>query len=262
MKRTLCLIAVLLAPALANSTLVLSISPNLGEAKYKELYQPLADNLTTLLQEEVILDYSGDWLTFSKRMRRGDFDIVIDGPHFVAWRLFPINLGHRGLVQLSGEDRFSLIKLTDTKGSTLKDFDNKVICSRNSPALETVHFLSRFTNPVLQPQVHQITTPKQGLKALRNKRCDALVLRQDQIPAGEEFSVVAESPAFPRPAVSVRENVPASVQNLLIDFFVGSEEWASKLGATWNYQDELEIQAFDGDRYADMDLLSAKVWGW
>lgn len=262
MKRTIVFAAILLTSLNANALIVLSIAPNLDEQEYKALYQPIADELTEILQEEVRLDYSGDWLTFSKRMRRGDFDLVIDGPHFIAWRLQPINLGHRGLAQLAGIESYSLVTSKDSNRQRLEDFNNVEICSRNSPAIGTVYFLSRFNNPVLQPRIIQRESGEDSLEAMVAGQCEAAIIRSDRIGQSEDLRVITRSPDFPKPGITIRSNFPASVQALIRDYFVGNEEAAQKLSRNWEFEEEAAIEPFEVARFESVDLLTGKVWGW
>lgn len=262
MKRTIVFTAILFMSLNANALIIMSISPGLDEAEYRELYQPIADELSEVIQEEVRLDYSGDWLTFSKRMRRGDFDLVIDGPHFIAWRLRPINLGHRGLAQLAGSESYSLVTSRDSERQRLEDFNNVEICSRNSPAIGTVYFLSRFTNPVLQPRIIQRESGEASLEAMVDGRCEAAIIRSDRISQSQGFRVVAKSPNFPKPGITIRSNMPSSVQDLIRDYFVGNEEAAQKLSRNWEFEEDAAIEPFEVSRFETVDLLTAKIWGW
>ena len=262
MKKTILLTAMLTMSLNAKALIVMSISPGLDEAEYRALYQPVADELTEILEEEVRLDYSGDWLTFSKRMRQGDFDLVIDGPHFIAWRVQAINLGHRGLAQLAGTESYSLVTSRDSKRNRLEDFNNVEICSRNSPAIGTVYFLSQFSNPVLQPRIIQRESGEEALEAMVDGRCEAAIIRTDRVSQSQGFRIVEQSPDFPKPGVTVRSNLPPYVQDLIQEYFVGNEEVAEKLSRNWQFNDEASIEPFEPARYEPVDLLTAKVWGW
>ncbi|KPJ93231.1 MAG: hypothetical protein AMJ53_07800, partial [Gammaproteobacteria bacterium SG8_11] len=68
-----------------KADLILSAPPReLPEAGLK-LYGPLASHLSELLGEKVIYQHPNNWLEYQRDLRRGVYDIVFDGPHFVSW---------------------------------------------------------------------------------------------------------------------------------------------------------------------------------
>ncbi|MEK7734742.1 MAG: PhnD/SsuA/transferrin family substrate-binding protein [Pseudomonadota bacterium] len=52
-----------------------------------DAYQPIADYLSSKLGRKVVYRHVDNWLSYQSEMRKGKFDIVIDGPHFVSWRM-------------------------------------------------------------------------------------------------------------------------------------------------------------------------------
>lgn len=260
MKHFVLLVGVLCALS-ARADLILSISPNLDEETYRQVYHPVADELSALLEEKVVLDYSSDWLTYAKRMRSGGFDIVIDDAHFVAWRLIAENMGHRGLVQLGGENRYVLVTQADSAIEKREDFAYKAICSRNSPDLATVYFLRLFPNPVKQPAIVNARSADKALSYLAKGRCQGAIVREDEVSL-EGYKLVDTSVAMPRPALTVRSNLPVAVQSKLKTYFLQQEAVAEKLSRSWGFGDVPAVEPFNPERYRKMNLLSGQVWGW
>ncbi|VAX13020.1 hypothetical protein MNBD_GAMMA24-2821 [hydrothermal vent metagenome] len=88
-------------------------------------------------------------------MRADKYDIVFDGPHFVAWRIK--YLGHNALIRLPGKLQFYLVShKNDQNIKTFNDLIGKHICGILPPNLSTLAILAHFNNPVRQPIIRGI----------------------------------------------------------------------------------------------------------
>lgn len=159
--------------------LILSAPPRETPEAGMKMYGPIATHLTKLLGVQVTYKHPGNWLKYQREMRNDKYDIVFDGPHFIAWRV--AHLGHEAIVKLPGKLQFMLVY---EKGGVNYDHpDNligKRICGISMPNLSTLSILDYYRNPVRQPMIKGI---KGGMgkvyKTLVEKKagCHAAVLR-------------------------------------------------------------------------------------
>lgn len=159
--------------------LVLTGPPRETPEKGMKMYGPIAAHLTKTLGVKVTYQHPGNWLKYQREMRNDKYDIVFDGPHFIAWRV--AHLGHEALVKLPGKLQFMLV---NDKGNSKVDNPDKLIgkriCGISPPNLSTLSVLDYYRNPVRQPIIKGI---KGGMgkvhKSFRGTKakCDAAVLR-------------------------------------------------------------------------------------
>ncbi len=75
------------------------------------MYGPIADFLTKKTSHSFVYKHPGNWLSYMKGMREGDYDLAFDGPHFVSWRVAALQ--HTPLVRLPGKLVFVVISRKD-----------------------------------------------------------------------------------------------------------------------------------------------------
>ncbi|WP_455203153.1 PhnD/SsuA/transferrin family substrate-binding protein, partial [Kaarinaea lacus] len=134
----------------ASAELILSAPPRENPSVGEKLYGPLASHLTELLGEKVVYQHPHNWLEYQRDIRRGVYDIVFDGPHFVSWRLE--HLKHDVLVKLPGTLEFVVVIHDDNDEiKSMKDLIGKKVCAIPPPNLATLTLIEQFNNPVRQP---------------------------------------------------------------------------------------------------------------
>lgn len=196
--------------------LVLSAPPRESAEAGMKLYGPVAAHLTKLLGVKVSYEHPGNWLKYQREMRNDKYDIIFDGPHFIAWR--EKHLGHEALLKLPGKLQFMLV--TDKNNEKLKkpnDLIGKNICGISPPNLSTLSVLDYYRNPVRQPVIKGIKGGMgkvyKSLAVKDKKKCDAAVLRtafhkkklkQNQRDA---IKTLFTSKAMPNQGVSVSRRI-------------------------------------------------------
>lgn len=147
----LSLLAGLWASGWAGADYVFTAPPREDAQAAQSLYGPLAEHLSSLLGEKVVYEHPGNWRSYERKMRAGDYDIIFDGPHFAARR---IEKGiAQPLVKLPGHLDFVLVVRADQ--ANVKDVDaliGKRVCVLPSPNLTAMTAYAMFQNPMRQPQ--------------------------------------------------------------------------------------------------------------
>jgi ABC-type phosphate/phosphonate transport system substrate-binding protein len=81
-----------------GAPLVFTVAPRETTAEAQKVYAPIADYLTKSTGQKFAFQYTESWLEYQDRMRKGEYDLILDGPHFVGWRAS--TMGHVVLLKL------------------------------------------------------------------------------------------------------------------------------------------------------------------
>jgi len=130
---------------------VFSAPPRESTEVAAEIYTPLANYLTRVTGKQVVFRRSPNWIAYQTEMRRGDFDLIFDGPHFNSWRAS--NLQHNILVKAPGEHSFVVVVKANSRIHDLKQLTGRAVCGMSPPNLGTLAVLGSFDNPVRQPVI-------------------------------------------------------------------------------------------------------------
>lgn len=208
-------------PAVAVD-LVMTAPPRESAEDGNRLYGPLARHISKLIGAKVVYQHPRNWLNYQREMRDDKFDIVFDGPHFIAWRI--AHLRHDVLVRLPGELEFYLVSAKNDK--TVDSLDNLIgqrVCGISPPNLSILTVLDRFRNPVRQPVIIGI---KGGMgkvyQAFAAGKCKAAVLRstyfKKKLTPGQRarLKILFQSTPLPNQGISVSRRLNADAKNKIL----------------------------------------------
>ena len=251
--------------------LVLTSPPREKKAVGQKLYGPIADHLTQLLGVKVTYKHPGNWLSYQREMRNDRYDIVFDGPHFIAWR--QAHLKHETLVKLQGSLEFFLVaRIGDKSVNTMDDLIGQKICGISPPNLSTLTILDKFRNPVRQPVIKGVKGGMKGvLKAFKSGKCKAAVFRdtfykkklKEADRAG--FKILFHSKPLPNQAISVSRRLsPAAKAKIRESLTIGKgvkvttgivKRFGGKKVKSFIPADRREYEGHN-------DLLEGVIFGW
>lgn len=214
-------------PLQAVDPLIMTAPPRETEQAGKQQYQATADFIGKVIGKPVKYEHPRDWLSYQNNMRKDQYDIVFDGPHFASWRM--THLGHDMLVKLPGTLQFHLLTGADNdKIKSPDDLIGKKICGISPPNLSTLSVLAYYRNPVRQPVIKGV---KGGMgkvyKTFKTGACEALVLRTafyNKRLSDEDrksLKIIYTSPEMPNQVITVSKRLSpdekARLQLALID---------------------------------------------
>ncbi|QKT04281.1 phosphate/phosphite/phosphonate ABC transporter substrate-binding protein [Ectothiorhodospiraceae bacterium 2226] len=259
-------LALLMAVSLptAAETIVFATAPTQSPEATVQQYQPIVNFLSRATGKRVEVATTRSFIEYASRMRKGEFDLIFDGPHFIGWR--NQHLDHEVLAKLPGELRFVVVTRADASIDGVDDLIGRRVCGPAVPNLATLSVLEQFPNPARQP-VH---TPVGGFPAalacVREGRADAAVLR-DQFWARQEqegYKVVYQTAqALPDRGFSVTRRVDGATRAQLREALIamsGDEVVAKALTAIGGASRQGFVAANDAE-YAGLGRLLADVWG-
>lgn len=254
---------VITAPALANKEIVLTSPPRESEQKAREIFQPIAHYISTVLNRPVVFKYSDNWLTYQSEMQKDLYDIVFDGPHFNSYRMAKHQ--HTPLVKLPGKFIFVVIaKKDNNRVNRLEDINGRMLCAPAPPNLAALTALAQYTNPSRQPIMVDTKGFPQTYEALLSGKCTAAAM---QIKVFEKLDkekkaakILFESKGLPNQAISASSRLDAAERTRLAEMLLSDagKKSTAKLREEYNGQDFVPATS---EEYVGHSVLLKDIWG-
>ncbi len=190
----------------AEESLVFTAPPRETLKKGIKTYAPIADYLSKVVGRKIEYRHPGNWLSYSADMRKGKYDIVFDGPHFVSWRVN--HLHHIPLVKIPGGFIFRFVaRKNNDKINKVSDLVGRRVCGHAPPNQGTLRLYNEFENPVRLPILVIEKGWRNIYKAMFKGRCEAAIL-PDKIyrevdPKSDQSKVLFTSNPVPGQAITV-----------------------------------------------------------
>ena len=160
---------------LAKNTIIFTAPPRENLEKGKHTYGPIASYLSQVLGKNIEYQHPGNWLTYSADMRKGKYDIVFDGPHFVSWRITKIQ--HTPVVKIPGGFIFKFVANRNNAIITkVDDLVGKRVCGHHPPNQGTLRLYNQFKNPMRLPILVPIKGWRNIYSAMMAGKCEAAIL--------------------------------------------------------------------------------------
>jgi ABC-type phosphate/phosphonate transport system substrate-binding protein len=206
--------------------LVLSSAPRDTREAEEQIYKPIAELLTKVTGEKVTFKWGDNFLIYQSEMRKGIYDITLDGPHLVAWRM--AKLGHVPVVKFPGSLEFVLIvKKDQNKVQTLKDMAGRTVCALPPPNLATLTVLSEFDNPSRQPHVIGVQAFGDTYKGVVSGQCVGGILQAKLYfnldKDAKAAKVVFDTKPLPNQAFTVGPRVTAETRDKMAQALLSPE---------------------------------------
>ncbi len=251
--------------------LILTAPPRENPAVGNKQYGPIAAHLTRLLGKRVAYQHPGNWLSYQRDMRADKYDIIFDGPHFIAWRM--AHLGHETLIRLPGSLIFYLVVKADSPYKHSSELIAKRICGLSPPNLTTLAVAgTEYPNPVQQPV---ITGVKGGMGAvfktlMASDRCQAAVLRDSfykkklKPEQKKMIRIIHTTKPLPNQAISVSSRLTMREKNLVVQSLTLGDGIKVSLPIVKRFAKKAKvfILAENNDYKGHHTLLEGVIFGW
>ena len=210
---------------------VFSAPPRESVERGEEIYGPIAEALTRATGKHFIYWHPGekDWLTYTSKMRNGDYDMIFDGPHFVGWRTNLIN--HTPVLALQHEHVWVVIGTRDAHKykrrpiNKLGDLAGRRVCVHAPPNFGTLTLLSLFDNPVRQPTLIPIAGWKNAFLGVRDGKCEGAILPKGKYKkfkkkldsADMYVTKLYQHRPYPNQAITVGPRIKESLRKKIVE---------------------------------------------
>lgn len=246
-----------------QADLTFTSAPRDSAEKEAQIFQPVVDLLTKATGQKVRFLHGDNYLVYQSEMRKGTYDIVFDGPHFVSWRM--TKLEHVPLVKFPGNLDFVVaVKKTSTKVNSLKDMGGRTMCAFPPPNLATLSVLFEFDNPTRQPMILETETFPQSYKDMVAGKCAGAILQKKLFETLDKDAQVAKaiftSKPYPNQAFSAGPKVTPEMRERIVKALLSPEGAA----ATQKMRDVYKIQSLvpaTVEEFQGLGVLLRDVWG-
>jgi len=160
----------------AHAELSLSGSPSIVDrTELNKDYTALAKLLSKELDEPVHYVPPVSCQDYPQALRKGQYDLIVDGSHVAAWR---IAKGlHKPVAEAQGTlDYLVVVPASNTTIHSAEQLINRTVCVKASPNLSTLIFIEQFPNPMQQPELRIFDDQARKPQKLLSGECDAAVL--------------------------------------------------------------------------------------
>lgn len=244
---------------------VFSVPPRESAQAAAEIYAPIVEYLSQVTGKKVVFHHATDWLAYQTEMRRGDYDLVFDGPHFNSWRAS--NLQHNILVKAPGDHSFVVVvKKDNDKVRELKQLAGRAVCGMSPPNLGTLTVLNEFDNPMRQPVIHNTRGWDAIYTAMQAGQCAAAILPARNLakydPQGNASRVVFKARAYPNQALSAGPRVTAEDQAKIARALVAPGSRAATARLRDTYALTGDFQPTSKNEYAGVAGILKDTWGY
>ncbi len=262
-----CLILGLSGPqrAVAES-IIMSTAPTQSVARTHELYGPLAKYLAEATGADIKLVPARNFLEYNSKMRKGEYDILFDGPHFVGWRIK--KLGDIPVARLPGKLVFALVVKDGGPITSAEDLIGKKICAVNSPNLATLSILDQFENPVRQPVIASQRSFNDAFTCLIEGKGYAAIIpigfwnkfEKNGKTKGLRLLQTTKDRPLPTRTFTVSKRVDVLVREKVTQALINSEGKAGPKPVLDRFRKKNFIEA-NKKEYEGLERLLRSVWG-
>ena len=250
----------------ANDEIIFATAPTHSVEETTKLYTPIVKFLTAKTGKKFKIDIPSNFIQYSKRMREGNYDMVFDGPHLVAWRMK--RQGHIPIARLPGKIKIVIATRENTKLTKIEDLQYGVkICAFVPPNLLTMSMLSYFPSPAKQPELIRTQGFKNLLSCLKSGKGDAAVFRDklwdkvQKTPAAKGLKIIARPErGYPGRTFTTGPKIDLALRVKITDLLL-SDEGRKVMTPLLNRFKKKNVIRANPEEYTGLSDLINTLWG-
>lgn len=238
-----------------RATYVFGAPPGRDYAEQTAMYQPIAELLTRVTGKRFVYHRSDNWLSYSRDMTSGVYDLVFDSAAFNSWRMERIR--HVPLLRLGGDVVYVIVaRADDLKIHELMQLAGHGVCAPPPPDISTLTLLTQFDNPVRQPAIVESSGLDDTYKKLMQGKCVGAIMTRHYLNkiGANQMKVLFQSRALPNRTLSAGPRVSPALKDLISQTLLSPQGRAAtaKLRATFDADKLIPAR---GEDYAGLGKL-------
>jgi len=155
--------------------LIFSTPPTQSAEVTLKNYQPLIDYLSKTIGRHIVIEPAHNYQEYTRKMRMGEYDMVLDGAHFIKWRIEKLH--HKVIAKQPGDLHFVVIAKKNSTIRSEKDLWAKKLCSLPVPHIAPLTLLAHLNDPVVEPIFVPVKSFKDGMACINTGQGEAVLLR-------------------------------------------------------------------------------------
>ncbi|MCP5142286.1 MAG: PhnD/SsuA/transferrin family substrate-binding protein [Chromatiales bacterium] len=188
-----------------------------GETQFTEFARYLSDKTG----EDVQIRASANPIAFWESLKRGDFDLVLDGPHLADYRVQ--RLDHHVIAKVKGLLSFTLVMRPDNAVFEADELIGQKVAITPAPSLCAVQIEGFYPNIMRRPELIEVSSHEVALLKLRSGEVDAAFIPTPLTAQNPDLVLVAQSEQVPHSAMTAGPRVPARMQRQIRAALVGAQ---------------------------------------
>ncbi len=239
--------------------LAFAVHPVMPPERTEAIYEPLVSYLQRTTGHELELVIHTNFLSHWQMIRRGEYDLILDGPHFTDYRIQ--KLDYRVLAKFPAVVSYTLVANQDAFILDPGELVGKRIASTPSPALGALRLSQIFPNPLRQPRIIEAEDSVTAARMAIGGKTTGAIIPAPMVARFPSLTTVATTAQVPSPAMSAAPHVADGIVEALREALLhatDSEEGRAALEA-------LNIDAFepaDNAVYQGQAQLLKDTWGY
>jgi ABC-type phosphate/phosphonate transport system substrate-binding protein len=249
--------------AASNEVYTFSSPPREKSAAGEDFYQPIADLLSKATGKKFIYRYPDNWLAYQADMRKGAYDVIFDGPHFVGWRIQ--QMGHTPLLKLPQPHVWVVITKQGSRFTAVKELAGRGVCVHAPPNFGTLTLLSLFDNPVRQPHMIEIKGWDSAYKGVVDGKCEATILPATNLkkldPEMKFSKIIHQHQPYPNQAFTLGPRITPAMHAQILKAMQSEEGKMATKGLREKFCKGENLVAATKEEYADVSQVLKTYWG-
>lgn len=235
----------------------LAIHPVLPTAETRKIYQPLANYLSEQTGHSITIVTNSNFLTHWQTIKKGKYDLVLDGPQFTGYRLE--KLDYSVLAKFPNVVSYTLVAGEEQMIMDPNELIGKKIATTPSPALGALRLQQLYPNPLRQPVIIETSDSELALERVLEGKAQAAIVPAAMVSNYPQLLTVTNTEQIPAPALSaapgVSEEAKTAIRKALLN--ARNDEKGQKV------LELLRIERFvatDGSEYRPHAALLKNMW--
>lgn len=205
-----CLVLILTAKTLQAAEYTLAIQPILPPDKIKQIYKPLASYLSEKTGQTIKLSTFRSFRSYWSNMKRlKGFDMVLDGPHFIDYRIKKNS--YKVLVKQPDTVSFTVVTKDDIFVFDVEELAQYRVASMVAPGLGGLRLKELFKGAEKKPTIISSFDADDCIKLIRDGKADAAIIPTPMVGRYENLNVVLTTEPTPHIGFSVSPEIPPAV---------------------------------------------------
>lgn len=239
--------------------LTLSISLGLSPQQAAQAYQPIVNYLSEATGQPIRLQTSLNALTHWQLMRRQDYDLVLDGPAFTAYRA--AKMDYTVIGKLPDVLSFTLVAHADQMLFESDELIGRTVASQPSPSLGALRLAQLYPNPMRQPELIQRDTHAAAGRAVVEGNAVGAMIPSPLVASFPDLVPIYISEQAPAPGFSTSPRVSPEVRQRLRQALLdapNNEAGRAMLEAL----NVPEFEAASNETYLGLETMLEGLWGY
>jgi phosphonate transport system substrate-binding protein len=199
--------------ATSAAELTFAVHPVLPQQRTLQVYQPLADYLSRATGQTIRLVTSPNFLTHWQMMKRGGYDLILDGPHFTDYRVQ--KMGYTVLAKLPDVVSYTLVANENLMVLEPAELVGKTIATTAAPAVGALRLVELYPHPLRQPTIVETPDSEQAAELAVQGKAAAAMIPAPLVGRYPSLTTVATTEQLPSPGISASPAVSAELQQAL-----------------------------------------------